>query len=778
MDKKKNQKKRKIKSRMIGRVLALLLAVGMLAGCSGGTEEKAGTASPGSAAAAASAAKGRFMESEVVLPEEVTEIYCMRRLSDGDVMALGANKDNGKGYLFRTEDMGESWTVQETAPVFYTWIMGTAIAPDGTVFACGDFENAGEETEYSMKKIAADGSITDIPLVLPESTNDLLDENYVRQMGADETGRLLVLDSNNDILEVDPDTGECTELAAENDEYVIYFGISGEKLFLVTYSGILVYSTADGTRLPQDAVLNEMFKSEVSTAEKSSDRAFPAVFAAGTEEEGIVYANQNGIYFHWEDATVDEQLVNGELNSLGDPSISLYAIVMADDENFLVALGDASGDKILRYSYDENASALPETELTVYALWDSDLLRQAISLYQKENQNVYVSLEIGMTGEDGITVEDAVTALNAKILAGTGPDVLILDGLPAESYIEKGVLADISDIVEEIEQTDGLFSNIKNVYDKDGAFYEIPARFYPVIVFGTPEIVEAGNSLEAFADCVEQLGEQNESTETKILQRRTAEELLRMLYQADSAGWQKADGSLDEEKLSEWLYSAKRIYDADAKRASVSEDVYYGGMDISGTVLSGVSGIMLENNLAGLGTISSVGQLGNMLSMRDELGAEYTYGILNVQETASFTPYLMAGINGASDAPKEASAFLRILLGKECGSADGGGFSINRAGYLAACEAGIEKYGEGGLWMGFSSADGEGIISYQCFGLKQEEADKFTELLESLTMPALTDNTIEEVIIAQGEDYLEGGAELEETLASIRQKLDLYLAEK
>ena len=46
---------------------------------------------------------------------------------------------------------------------------------------------------------------------------------------------------------------------------------------------------------------------------------------------------------------------------------------------------------------------------------------------------VYVRYEVGMDGEDGVTKEDAIRKLNTRILAGDGPDVIILDGLPVDS---------------------------------------------------------------------------------------------------------------------------------------------------------------------------------------------------------------------------------------------------------------------------------------------------------------------------------------------------------
>lgn len=40
-----------------------------------------------------------------------------------------------------------------------------------------------------------------------------------------------------------------------------------------------------------------------------------------------------------------------------------------------------------------------------------------------------MTLEIGLTGEDGMTEADALRTLNTEILAGSGPDILRLDGM-------------------------------------------------------------------------------------------------------------------------------------------------------------------------------------------------------------------------------------------------------------------------------------------------------------------------------------------------------------
>ena len=82
-----------------------------------------------------------------------------------------------------------------------------------------------------------------------------------------------------------------------------------------------------------------------------------------------------------------------------------------------------------------------------------------------------------MTDDNGVTLEDALKTLSTDILAGNGPDVLILDGMPVDSYVEKGILTDISDVVDEVKASDGLVDSIVKDSTKDGKIYAIPTRF-------------------------------------------------------------------------------------------------------------------------------------------------------------------------------------------------------------------------------------------------------------------------------------------------------------
>ena len=60
--------------------------------------------------------------------------------------------------------------------------------------------------------------------------------------------------------------------------------------------------------------------------------------------------------------------------------------------------------------------------------------------FQLEHPDVRVELIDGQITSGSTTVSDTIRALNTALLGGNGADLLVLDGLPAESYIEKGIL--------------------------------------------------------------------------------------------------------------------------------------------------------------------------------------------------------------------------------------------------------------------------------------------------------------------------------------------------
>ena len=108
-----------------------------------------------------------------------------------------------------------------------------------------------------------------------------------------------------------------------------------------------------------------------------------------------------------------------------------------------------------------------------------------------------------------MTRDDALKNLNTKIMAGEGPDVLVLDNMPIESYINKGLLLDLSTFAGELNGNGNLFQNVVEAVKTDDKLYAgysrdapggNPRGRYTGILFGEGYHVYAFHELRVFMD--------------------------------------------------------------------------------------------------------------------------------------------------------------------------------------------------------------------------------------------------------------------------------------
>ena len=712
------------RKKQIGILLAATLLLGVISGCGengasgsaaiGQTEDVgAGT---GKDAGKDSAGRGRFMESEVTLPEGVSKIMAIEQLADGSIALFGSDKERMQFLTAKTDDLGENWEVQKITDDSLDaacYIDSCAMDKDGTAALLITSSNGEGEISSRICYVGADGAVS-----WQELTWSGEQAPYLWELRFDAAGDLLGQSTVGTIYKIDRGTGACTPHCDTEGAYSYYFGVAGNLVFVVAGSeGVLCYDAADGSLVEENGALNEILLSGGSLSDGSVEY-MSIVFHEGTKEGQTIYANHDGIFSYMQGGSVSEQLVNGALTTLGDTTGAFTAVLMPDEEHFLAAVTDGRGEhKLLKYSYDKDALSMPEKELKVYALNDSAYLRQVISSYQRANQDVYVNLQIGMTGEDGVTAEDALRALNTDILAGNGPDVLILDGMPADSYIEKGMLADLTPLVEELRAGDGVFENVIAPYEQDGKIYQIPARFYLSVIIGEQEAV-------------------------------------------------------DSEALLTWLGTAKQLYDLE-EHIEDGVVVSYVGYGISLHDSENAFGILMGECELSMGTLTSLAMLPTMLAAVHEAGV--TYDLLDRDAVRSFVPYQKVGIVSGTSYMEEAKGFVRTMLGSECGQSTENGFSVNRAAYSAASEALQEVYGDG---AGVAVSTDDGIsLEVALNPPTNEEMTAFTDLLESLDTPSDTDSVIEELIMEQAKSALAGEKSVEDACAEIEKKVSLYLAE-
>ena len=755
------------------RAVPFTLLLGMIlmlfTGCGGGSGEQKGDKGNGLAdSGLIKAGTGRFMEEEIALPSEVRRIKALRKLSDGSLELVGEADGTGTCFLLRSTDNGKKWNKTQIEGLGKDYIPCTAIAPDGKAVLL----------DY-MREGAVKGKITDmagktkdVSFSLPD--NEKGSENQIIQTAYDAEGNLVVLDLNGSLYEVTAD-GNCKKTYDVKGVTVRHFSIAGQFLFAVHEEGILVFDTKQKRALEAENVLDSLIKRNGQLVSMDTDRGQPLLMASGTKNDAIMLVWEEGIFHFTRGGSVLEQLADGSQTSLGGGTLILLGMAVMDDKNIFVAANDGEADKLFHYSYDKAAAAAPEKELTVYALDDSSFLRQAVKLFQKNNPDIHVNLEIGLSGDDSVTLEDALSVLSTNILAKKGPDVLILDGMPADSYIEKGILCDLTELVDEIDEKEGIFQGIKEGSKKDGKIYAMPARFLISVAEGDKDTVAAGGTLTSLAKRAEDLKKGKNSN--RIIQKGSRT-LLRDLYYADSATWQKEDGTLDQNALKEYLICAKQMYDPDPDgKDNDFQDKEFGDASFGGEKVGTCdsSGLISEDCQIALGSLAGIFDLQTMCSI--EVQTKTDYCLMNGEKVKSYIPYLMAGVVEGGNT-EGAKLFVRELLGSKAGNSASNGIPVNRAAYNAVCEEKLDAQNvKDKSSVGGTTKDGKDF-GCEYVNLTKEDEDRFTKIVESLTRPAMTNRVIQEMVLEQGEKYLLGEQELESAVDAIQKKVNLYLAER
>lgn len=781
--------------------LAGALAVSLM-GCgkAGGGKGDDGTPGTGEASGA-DGAMGRYVET--ITDVDTGEIMDLRELSDGRLVLL----ENGAEGRWCSEDGGKTWA-PDVLPGWNEFVLGNdegndelhsvydmQAAPDGSVAVLyqsygsktGDesmedmLENVWERETY-IWLIPAEGEEKKIALPAAE-------EELVKCLCFSEDGsRLFAATSEQKIYEIDREAGTARLFMTADitpDVFCVwenYLAVKNER------DGVVIYQLDTQERI-EDDVITDFVKANCVVNEQVAESTY-SIFTV--EGEGIYLVCSKGVYRHAIGGTVLEQVINGGLCSLIDPMKHVVKMIRTGEEGFLAAFSEKT---LSSFAYDPSISTMPSQTLTAYSLTENDILRQAIIRFQGAHPDVYVEYKVGMDEESGITREDAVKKLNTEIMAGKGPDFLLLDGLPVNSYVEKGMLADLTPYLAELEKEEKLLSNIKESFTTDGKIYMMPAAVTISMYLTDKENMTNVSDISTLADMIEELrkGHPGEG----IMQTYSEEMILNNLMPVSAPLWIKEAGELNVEEMRHYLEQTKRIYDAcmeglDEQTLQRYQDRAEKGINASSKVIAasdlqdGGMQIVIGNEKVTLGELKNAYNYSILQSVNKSENGEYG---INCQLALtpgsvkdSFCPYALMGVSAASEKTELAGGLLREMLSEKTQSLlYPNGFPINEAGlasYLKTLGGQCDwaKPGESFGCFAFTGDDGKMSIVNTYMPTEQETKELYN-LLSSVRTPYLADAVVEDTVREAGKNYLDGRCSLEEALEDIQEKLAIYMSE-
>ncbi len=728
--------------RMICILLSAALVFTILAGC-----EKKGTSDSSDGACgddSGGRAMGRYMEEELSLPAEFSSIYDMKKLEDGSIRIAGCSEDRES--VWETKDLGISWEkVYDFPEELQDDVRDTAVSSGGRV-ACVYDEGADADMKEIFYLMEPDGAFGRIPFELPQAEE--LYVNLVRQILFVGNDRLLICDDQGIVYLVNVADGSVVrtfEFGNSENMYVAF--AMGKMLLFQSISEVLLYDSETGEQQsPGEAMQNGLTESGMIRAADTLD--------AG---ESIYYVTEQGMYHYRFGGSIVEQLIDGELNSLGSFSVDVGSLLMLDERNLLAAKSDGNEEAgsragILKFAYSEDTPAKPDKELKVYSLYEDNSIRQAVGGFQKEHADVYVHYEAALSGEDGMTVSDALKTLTTEIMAGKGPDVLVLDGMPVETYAEKGILRDLSSVIEENKEE--YFEDVRNAYRNKEELCAVPTRFLiPMVQAGSAYYVP-GEDFDTFTRRV------------GALENMEPEEVISRFWYSSSAAWKKEDKTLDESKVQEFFEGLKRAYGDPPEGAEEKEDSALPGTDI----MQGDFRLLAGTWKISAGLFGANPDYKFLLAVTEHLDGG-DFGCMPGQAEHVFVPSVTVGISSKGSQPEAAEQFVKYLFSGEMQKiSQGSGLPVQKEAFRSTIDG--HQYEGNTSWV-----DLEEGIRFELAPRTEEEIQRLMGLAESLKTPALQDEVIKEAVLEQGEKVLGGETDPKEAAAAVAQKVNLYLAE-
>lgn len=766
-----------MKKRILSAILAAALAAGTLAGCSGGGAGGTGstveveTGGNGAGAAGTGAdqtgaggtgngeggPKGRYVEQELSFPEDCGEIADLTSDGRGGLELYTSADGAWRRYTLQ----GKDWHREETSyleniPVTYG--VHVILGEDGNRYAIYP-----EPSDYRFRlfRITQEGESSELLAeVLSRKKENGRYRYFPDYLAVSAEGNIL-LSGQNSTEVFTPDGKFLFEMPQEwsSMEWKPSAYLDGNEYLTIGQSGFLKYDLSRQSGTPVE---------EIPYQQGEADN-YAAVASDG--EGGFFIANPKGIHHIAQGGSLWETVADGTLNSLSQPSAGIVKLFTGAEDDFYVWMVNAGKSVLRHYVYDAQMPAVPARTLTVYGLdlSGAETIRQAASMFQLANPQVRVELIDGADGGGSTTASDTIRALNTELLTGGGADVLVLDGLPAASYVEKGVLADLSGSLKELEESGALADNVTGAFrQEDGKVYQIPARMTLLVAYGDQAALESLSSMERMRNY------QSDPGNKPIRPRTKYESLLRQVLAL------RYDEIVDEKtgkpvpgKIRELLETVKVLGEACGAQVMFDESAD-GGMGRVYNMSWGATAFRLgEYQDFDRGNTSlALEKVTGMNSLMLPLAVAKKHNLTLEGADGAWIPGQILGVNQAGANRELALEFVRFALEAEVQDSDlSDGLPVNRS----VAERWVDKNWENGEVMVEVGGDSD----YHITGTfpDKEDRKRVIGLAAEAGRPIRMDRVLTDIIVEETKGYFDGSLSLEQAAQNAENKANLYFSE-
>lgn len=271
-----------------------------------------------------------------------------------------------------------------------------------------------------------------------------------------------------------------------------------------------IYKTGDGRVFAVVTVSeqkNDEYRSESKLCEIDfASQKFGAEYAYnqtgaimnGNNKYDLLISRDSGLYGYDIEDGKAEIIIDWLKSGIDTTALNNRSTAVLDDGRILCVTYDynyegggaiswSGGKQIINMLTPIDPETLPDKKLVkLYAMFLDAGIRRQVAEFNKMNQEY----EIEITSYDEFSANsysDAVTKLNNDMISGNLPDILIInDSLPVDSYISKGLFADLYEFMDKDEtiNREDYLENVFKAYEVGGKLYQLITSFNIETVVG------------------------------------------------------------------------------------------------------------------------------------------------------------------------------------------------------------------------------------------------------------------------------------------------------
>lgn len=583
---------------------------------------------------------------------------------------------------------------------------------------------------------------------------------YPYYMGITKSGYVALVGLENGIKVYDPETGEKVsqlkmhDVQTNNDGM---YAIDGDVIATLgeDNENVLLYDAASG-------------KEQGSFSVKDQFRGY----LAKGKEDFYYLCNTNGIFAYRSGGEIEEKLFDGALGAMGSQSavwLNFIADETQETTGFYGVYQENGKVSVSQYVYNDKASASSDTALSIYGLYENSLLEEAVHIFQQKHPEVKVDYQYAVKRYSPGNVDDSIKALNTQLLNGKGPDILVLDDLPVSSYIEKGILKDVTKLSEALTEQGELLKPVADSMSQEGKVYGIPGTYLLPVVYGTSAMCEVMKDLDAFAAYAKEHNTEN------ILGEVGYTLMARLLFYANYQDIVKEDHTWDTDKIEKILTIAKEVGDQGENTQTV-EEAFRESQEEEGDALyrrnpfSTGNYFQMYKNDEVIGIESIQGLMS--LCYPNDVAEKKGYQMENLHNL--FLPRNILAVNQATKEEKLAEEFIETVLSEKVQDIDSyEGLPVNVKSLEKYPDI-VEKNGTQPFMSNSNNQTGE---FYEAGYPVKERAEEFVKLAKEIQTPLIIDRTLDTAFVEAAQRFFDGDLTAREAAKEMEQTVETYLSE-